>query len=200
MHKKKNLILEDNDFDFDAALKENEEDFDFDAALEENGRDDLFFIDSIYINPEGKEADVCLIGTVDDPNIGMPLPINVHIKDIKELNGAEEGDYVIYKESTGKFTLANDEPYAKQMQDDWSKLSSELIAQSQDFVDPLSKNIESKNSKSDAFDKQKSWKDIPDFDPSHVVRKPKKQDDEDFDFDEDEFKKDLKSLLGDDDD
>ena len=61
-------------------------------------------------------------------------------------------------------------------------------------------NIESKNSKSGAFDKQKSWKDIPDFDPSHVVRKPKKQDDEDFDFDEDEFKKDLKSLLGDDDD
>lgn len=167
---------------------------------DENGRDDLFFIDSIYINPGRKEADVCLIGTVDDPTVGMPIPINVHIKDLKELNGAEEGDYVIYKESTGKFTLANDELYAKQMQDDWSKLSSELIAQSQNFVDPLSKNIESKNSKSGAFDKQKNWKDIPDFDPSHVVRKPKKQDDEDFDFDEDEFKKDLKSLLGDDDD
>ena len=168
-------------------------DIDFDKEQPDKGK--LFFIDSIH--EDGTGAEICILDAYDNE---VTSAQSIHIDDMSELNGANEGDYIIYDAEKNTIALANDHPFAKKMKDDWSRLTNELIAQSQGFVDPLSKNIESKNSQSSSFDKQKNWKDIPDFDPSHIKPKKKVDDDDDFDFDEDAFKQDLKSLLGDDDD
>ena len=270
-------ISSDDDFDFDAALankkdRDDDEDFDFDAALEPKAPKNMYFLDSIHEDGEGG-ADLAILPASGDEEDFENTPF-IHVDDLSELNGVDEGDYFYYDEETHTITPANNSDYAKHMSDESARLRQELIKQSEGFTDndededdddfdfdaalgPISKkakkllgdlaasgaqihgvapgggiggrlnvdkngnikggddwsrligdltrdaaNTESKNAKSGSFDKQKGWKDVPDFDPkakaAEIARNKKEEEDGDIDFDHDSFEKDFKAMLGDD--
>lgn len=247
---------DDEDFDFDAALadkKNDDEDFDFDAALA-NAPKNLYFLDEIYEDGNGG-ADLAILPASDADEDFENMP-SIHVDDLSELNGVDEGDYFYYDEKTGVITPANDSDFAKQMSDESNRLRQELIKRSEesseddddfDFdaaLGPISKsakkllgdlaasgaqihgvapgggiggrlnvdkngnikignpdNIESKNSKSGSFDKQKGWKDVPDFDPKAAAEKRRREREEmkkDDEIDMESFEQDFKAMLGDD--
>ena len=205
-----NYTADDEDFDFDAALasKENDdEDFDFDAALDKNK------------NKRKKKSVLCIIQHIEDTGSGIYVEamivdnsgfagVQMDLDNISQLNGCKENDWAYYDENNNTFTIANDDPKAKKMakqMDNWSRMAGDMMKRmGSEFPFPGANpdNIESKNAKSGSFDKQKGWKDVPDFDPkakaAEIARNKKEDDNDDIDFDHDSFEKDFKAMLGDD--
>jgi len=128
----------------------------------------LYFLDSIHEDGNGG-ADLAILpanmtGDFEEDFKDVPF---IHINDMSELNGVEEGDYFLYDEATNTITLANNHPTAKQIIDDSRRIRQELI-------DMSNGQKSSSNKNSNAVQTINSW--VPEVQPGRKAKVMSKRD------------------------